>query len=69
MSARHLKLIISNVHSKSIIESFPPKVHMTKLTNKNEIANIKTLGSIHLISLKMYNKSVYIIIYVQGQNI
>ena len=60
MSARHLKQVISNVHSKSIIESFPPVVHMTKLTNKNEIIKNKTLGSIHLISPKMYNKSVYI---------
>ena len=60
MSARHLKQVISNVHSKRIIESFPPKVHMTKLTNKNEIIKNKTLGSIHLISPKMYNKGVYI---------
>jgi hypothetical protein len=60
MSARHLAQVISNVHSKSIIESFPPKVHMTKLTNKNEFVKNKTLGSIHLKSPKMYNKSVNI---------
>ena len=60
MSARHLKQVIGNVHRKSIIESFPPKVYMTKLTNKNEIIKNKTLGSIHLISPKMYNKSAYI---------
>ena len=46
------------VHSKGIIESFPPKVHMTKLTNKNEIVKNKTFGSIQLISPKLYNKSV-----------
>jgi hypothetical protein len=56
----YLQQVISNVHSKSIIESFPSKVHMTKLTNKNEIIKNKTLGSFHLISPKMYNKSVYI---------
>jgi hypothetical protein len=52
------KQVIGNVHSKSIIENFPPVVHMTKLTNKNEIVKNKTLGSIHLISSNMYNKSV-----------
>ena len=56
----YLKQVISNVHSKSIIESFPPVVHMTKLTNKNEIIKNKTLGSIHLISPKMYNKNIYV---------
>ena len=60
MSARHLAQVISNVHSKSIIESFSPNVHMTKLSNKNEIIKNKTSGNIHLISPKMYNKSVYI---------
>ena len=60
MSARHLKQVISNVHNKSIIESFPPVLHMTKLTNKNEIVKNKTLGSIYLISPKMYKRKVYI---------
>jgi len=44
MSARQLKQVYNNVHNKRIIESFPPKVHMTKLTNKNEIGKYKTLG-------------------------
>ena len=60
MSARDLKQVKNNVHSKRIIERFPPKVHMTKLTNKNEIVKNKTLGNVHLISSQMYNKGVYI---------
>jgi hypothetical protein len=40
------------------MKDIPHKVHMTKPTNTNEIIKNKTLGSIHLISPKMYNKSV-----------
>ena len=44
ISARYLKQVKNNVRSKRIIESFPSKVHMTKLINMNEIVKNNILG-------------------------
>ena len=40
--------LIMDIRKETTIESFPPEVHMNKLSNLNEIVKDKTLGSIYL---------------------